>query len=175
MYINRMTGIQSAIGMKELERFDRWNLPARRRNGRFLQERLKGHPAVQFLPPDTAQRQNAYWWFPIVLNRERLTADAAQIQKALAAEGLPGYTIQWPEMYQERAFLEHNGFGTARFPFRSREYTDPSRVDYRSVQCANARWLRSRTLSLFTHSTYGEDFMQAYVRGLEKVLAAYSC
>ncbi|MCM8818833.1 MAG: DegT/DnrJ/EryC1/StrS family aminotransferase, partial [Candidatus Omnitrophica bacterium] len=42
----RMTEMQSLIGLCELERFDTWNLPNRRRNGRFLIDALKDHPLV---------------------------------------------------------------------------------------------------------------------------------
>src|SRR5690554_3958623 len=112
----RMTEIQSAIGSRELARFDSWNLPQRRSNGQFLQNKLKGLDGILQLPVDTDQRENAYWWFPIILDLDRLTADAVQIQKALAAEGLPCYTIQWREMYKERAYVEKNGFGRYRFP-----------------------------------------------------------
>ena len=34
-YNFRMTEMQSQIGLCELERFDTWNLPNRRRNGRI--------------------------------------------------------------------------------------------------------------------------------------------
>lgn len=169
----RMTEIQSAIGLKELARFDSWNLPARRRNGRLLLDGLRGVPGILHLPPDTDDRQNAYWWFPMVLDTDRLSTDADGIQKAIAAEGLPCYTILWPEMYLERAYQEHNGFGRHHFPFESKEYTDPVQVDYSRVSCPNAKWLRPRTVSLFTHPTYGEDLMAAYVAAVKKVLAAY--
>ncbi|NQU43352.1 DegT/DnrJ/EryC1/StrS family aminotransferase, partial [bacterium] len=170
----RMTEMQSAIGIRELARFDSWNLPARRRNGRMLQEGLKGTPGIQFLPPDDENRQNAYWWFPIVLDTEQLTVPADKVQKALAAEGLPCYTILWPEMYKEKAYLQHCGFGSHNFPFESKEFTDSNQVDYASIVCENARWLRMRTVSLFTHPTYDDVMMKAYLEGLRKVLNAYS-
>lgn len=169
----RMTEIQSAIGSRELARFDTWNLAQRRRNGQLLQRKLHGLDGILQLPIDTDKRENAYWWFPIILDLDRLRVDAAQVQKALAAEGLPCYTIQWPEMYKERAYLEKNGFGRDHFPFNSTEYTDQDQVDYQNVRCDNAAWLRPRTVSLFTHPTYGEDLMDAYVRAVRKVLAAY--
>jgi len=37
----RMTEMQSAIGLKEMERLDNWNLPRRRRNGEILISELK--------------------------------------------------------------------------------------------------------------------------------------
>ncbi len=38
----RMTEMQSAIGLAELERMDNWNMPARRRNAHILIDRLQG-------------------------------------------------------------------------------------------------------------------------------------
>ena len=50
----RMTEMQSAIGLAELERIDDWNMPRRRRNARILVEALAGRPEVKYAPIDTA-------------------------------------------------------------------------------------------------------------------------
>ncbi len=49
----RMTEIQSAIGLAELERIDSWNLPRRRRNAKIVMDRLKGLPQIKYMPVDT--------------------------------------------------------------------------------------------------------------------------
>ena len=43
----RMTEMQSAIGLAELDRIDTWNLPARRRNARIIIDSIQGLPAGQ--------------------------------------------------------------------------------------------------------------------------------
>lgn len=54
----RMTEMQSAIGLAELERMDNWNMPRRRRNARIVIEALRGRPEVKYGPIDTEERRN---------------------------------------------------------------------------------------------------------------------
>lgn len=167
----RLTEMQSAIGLCELARLDSWNLANRRRNGRMLRDALKDHPLVLRTPIDDPDRINAYWWAPFVLDIERLSVPLSRFLKAMEAEGVPVYGVQWPEMYAERAYVEQRGFGRLQYPFR-----DPNarKIDYTQVQCTRARWLSSRTMSFFTHPVYGPEHMRAYIAAFEKVSAAYS-
>ena len=167
----RMTEMQSMIGLCELERLDGWNLANRRRNGRFMIDALKGHPLVLHPPLDTEGRRNAFWWAPFVLDTGGLTVSTKQFVAAMNAEGVPVYGVQWPEMYKERAFVERNGFGSLRYPFK-----DPNarEIDYSEVHCEKARWLSERTISFFTHPVYEEKHMQLYVDAFEKVAKAYA-
>src|SRR5512136_107550 len=57
----RMTEMQSAIGLVELERMDDWNMPARRRNGHILLDNLAGLPQVKYAPIETPERQNGWY------------------------------------------------------------------------------------------------------------------
>jgi dTDP-4-amino-4,6-dideoxygalactose transaminase len=166
----RMTEMQSAIGLCELERLDHWNLANRRRNGRYLIDKLKQHPLVLHPPVDTAERQNAFWWAPFVIDVERLSVPLKKFVAAIEAEGVPVYGVQWPEMYAERAYTEQNGFGRLQYPFK-----DPNAraIDYSKIECKMARWLSERTLSFFTHPVYSEKHMQLYVDAFCKV--AESC
>ena len=171
-YNFRMTEMQSVIGLCELKRFDSWNLKNRQRNGKMLIAGLKDHPLVLYPPVDTEERQNAFWWCPIVIDITKLKdgVDTAQFIAAMAAEGVPVYSVLWPEMYKERAFVEQNGFGSAKYPFK-----DPhSRaIDYSKVNCKQAKWMTNRTLSLFTHPVYTEEHIQAYIDAFKKVADEY--
>ncbi len=71
-YNFRMTEIQSAIGLGELARFDKWNLPQRKKLGKALIKGLKGHPLIKYLPVDTPERQNCFWLVPFVLDTSKL-------------------------------------------------------------------------------------------------------
>jgi dTDP-4-amino-4,6-dideoxygalactose transaminase len=165
----RMTEMQSVIGSCELARLDGWNLANRRRNGRMLRDALAGHPLVLHPPVDDADRVNAYWWAPFVLDAERLRVPFARFIKAIEAEGVPVYGVQWPEMYAERAYVEQNGFGRLKYPFR-----DPAArtIDYAAVRCETAHWLAGRTMSFFTHPVYGTEHMQACIDAFTKVADA---
>jgi dTDP-4-amino-4,6-dideoxygalactose transaminase len=166
----RMTEIQSQIGLCELKRFDSWNLKNRIRNGKMVKKALEKHPLVLHTPLDTKDRQNSYWWAPFVLDISKLTCTMKEFIKAIAAEGVPVYSVLWPEMYKERAYIERNGFGVAKYPF-----FDPKarNIDYTQVDCPTAHWLTDRTMCFFTHPVYTEAHMQACIDAFKKVAAAY--
>ena len=166
----RMTEIQSLIGLCELERFDTWNLPNRRRNGRFLIDALKDHPLVLHPPIDTEERKNAFWWAPFVIDTDRLKVPMKQFLAAIEAEGVPVYGVLWPEMYKEKAYTERVGFGRLNYPFN-----DPNarKIDYTKVECKKAKWLSDRTLSFFCHPVYEIKHMEKCVDAFNKVAKAY--
>jgi dTDP-4-amino-4,6-dideoxygalactose transaminase len=166
-----MTEVQSAIGLAELERFETWNMPRRRRNGRLLIEALRDHPLVLHVPPDTEKRKNAFWWCPFVIDIDKLGCSAKDFVAAINAEGVPGYTVLWPEMYKEEVYLMRRGFGSANYPFE-----DPlaNRIDYMRVNCPTAHWLTDRTISFFTHPVYEEKHMELMIEAFKKVAAAYA-
>lgn len=166
----RMTEMQSVIGICELERFDSWNLPNRKRNGKMFIEALKDHPLVLHSPVDTEERQNAFWWAPFVLDVDKLKCDIKQFIKAVGAEGVPVYSVLWPEMYKEKAYIERNGFGSLNYPF-----DDPNarEIDYGKVECRKAKWMTDRTISFFTHPVYNEQHIQACIDAFKKVAAEY--
>jgi len=78
----RMTEMQSAIGLSELDRIDTWNFPARRRNAHILINRLKKHPQVKYFPVDTPERRNGWYVLAFSLNIENMKCDIAEFVKA---------------------------------------------------------------------------------------------
>lgn len=170
----RLTEMQSAIGLAQLPTLEGWNLARRRRNGGILIEELSGIPQILTLPVHDADHVNGFFVFPIVLNLDALTCDKASFLKALEAEGAPAWREFWPQSYRERAYVEHNGFGDARFPFESAEYTSPESVDYANVFCPNAAWLEDRTFIVLCHPRYEESHMRLIAQAVRKVAAAYA-
>lgn len=169
----RMTEIQSIIGINELKRFDSWNLARRIRFAAMYDEALRGLPGVKKLPVNTSERKNAYWWYPILIDTDRLDTDAAGILHALHGFKIPCYGIQWPEAYEEKAYKELNGFGSAQFPFKSAEYTDPKSVQYEKVLCPTAKKLRFETVCLFLHPSWEEVHIRRCIEAMRQVLAAH--
>lgn len=166
----RMTEIQSIIGINELKRFDNWNLANRLKYAKMYDDAFIGLEGVKAVPVNTEERKNSYWWYPILLDTDKLDCDAPKFLKYLQAEGIPCYGIQWPEAYEERAYKELNGFGTVKFPFKSAEYADPNTVDYSKVLCPVAKKLKSMTVSLFLHPTWSEIHIERCIAGFKKVL-----
>jgi len=170
----RMTEMQSAIGLSELDRIDTWNFPARRRNAYILINRLKKHPQVKYFPVDTPERRNGWYVLAFSLDIENMKCDIAEFVKAAGAEGVPCWKVFWPQCHTENAFTGKNAFGRSGFPFTSKEYTDPKSADYSAVEVPNARWHEKHTFTCFAFPTASEDDMEQIADALEKVLKAYA-
>jgi len=166
----RMTEMQSQIGLVELERFDSWNLPNRKRNGKMLMKAFANHPLIKYQPVDTEERQNSFWLVPFVLDTDKLKVSTKQFIAAVQAEGAAAYSVLWPEMYKEEAFTARKGFGTFGYPFN-----DPRarNIDYTKFNCKMAHWLTDRTISFWVHPTYEEKHIQADIDAFNKVAEAY--
>ena len=170
----RMTEMQSAIGLAELERMDTWNLPTRRRNAYVLINALKQLPEVRFFPIDTEERRNGWYVLAFSLNLEDMDCTIRQFVDTAGAEGAPCWKVFWPQCHTERAFQEYNSFGKSGFPFKSREYTNPDSVAYRKVEVPNALWHESHTFTCFAFPTFDEEDMMQIAGALAKVIKAYA-
>ena len=78
----RMTEMQSAIGLAELERIDTWNMPTRRRNAGIIIDALRKRPEVRYLPIDTAERRNGWYTMAFSLDMEKMDCDIQQFVQA---------------------------------------------------------------------------------------------
>ena len=170
----RMTEMQSAIGLAELERMDTWNLPTRRRNAKIILDALKDEPLVKYAPVDTPERRNGWYVMAFSLDVENMNCDIHQFVKAAAAEGAPVWKVFWPQCHTERAFTERHGFGAQGFPFNSKEFTDPESVEYAKVCVPNALWHQDHTFTCFAYPTFTESDMTQIAEALKKVIRAYA-
>jgi dTDP-4-amino-4,6-dideoxygalactose transaminase len=170
----RMTEMQSAIGLAELQRMDSWNLPARKRNAHILMDALGELPQVKYMPIDTEERQNGWFVCAFSLDIENMKCDIAEFVTAAAAEGAPCWKVFWPQCHTEGAFIHQNGFGDTGFPFNAKDYTDPASVDYSKVEVPNARWHESHTFTCFAFPTFTEEDMKQIAAAIVKVIKAYS-
>ena len=170
----RMTEMQAAIGLAELERIDTWNLPNRRRNAHIIMDALTALPQVKFMPIDTPERQNGFYVLAFSLAIENMSCDIGEFVKAAGAEGTPCWRVFWPQCHTERAFREHHAFGRSGFPFKSKEYTNPASVDYRKVEVPNAVWHQDHTFTCFAFPTYEPHHCEQIAEALVKVITAYA-
>jgi len=170
----RMTEMQSAIGLAELNRMDIWNMPNRRRNARIIVDAVKDLPQVKYTPVDTPERQNGWYVMAFSLDIENMSCDIAQFVAAVGAEGAPCWKVFWPQCHTERAYTQHNAFGRSGFPFESKEYADPESVDYSRVEVPNAIWHQDHTFTCFAFPTFTEDDCHQIGAALRKVIQAYA-
>ena len=170
----RMTEMQSAIGLAELERLDTWNLPRRRRNAQILIDALRDVPQIKYMPIDTPDRRNGWYVMAFSLDIEKMTCDINQFVKAVGAEGAPVWKVFWPQCHVEKAFRAYNAFGRSSFPFKSKEYADPEAVDYTKVEVPHALWHEDHTFTCFGFPTFSEDDMEQVAAAILKVIDAHS-
>jgi dTDP-4-amino-4,6-dideoxygalactose transaminase len=169
----RMTEMQSAIGLAELERMDTWNMPRRRRNAKILVDALRTSPLIKYFPVDTPQRKNGWYVLAFSLDIENMKCDIKQFVTAVAAEGAPVWKVFWPQCHTERAFQQHNAFGRTGFPFKSKEYASQWSVDYSRVDVPNARWHEAHTFTCFAYPTFTEEDMEQIAEAILKVIGHY--
>ena len=165
----RMTEMQSTIGVNELKRFDDWNLARRYEYAAMYDSAFAGLTGIGKLPYNSGDRKNAYWWYPIILDTDKLDVEAPEFLKKLQAKKVPCYGIQWPEAYEEKAYREKQGFGSANFPFMSKEYTREG-LDYSNIICPTAKSLRARTVCLFLHPSWEKEHIQYCIDKFLEVL-----
>jgi dTDP-4-amino-4,6-dideoxygalactose transaminase len=170
----RMTEMQSAIGLAELDRIDTWNLPRRRRNARIIMDALADEPIVKLRPIDTPERQNGWFVMAFSLDIENLRCDINEFVKAAGAEGAPCWRVFWPQCHTEKAYTTHNAFGRSGFPFTSKEYADPDSVDYSRVEIPNALWHQTHTFTCFAYPTYEPHHCEQIGAALKKVIRAFA-
>ncbi len=170
----RMTEMQSAIGLCELERIDSWNMPARRRNAKIVMDALRELPQIKYMPIDTPERQNGWFVMAFSLNIEQMRCNIQEFVKAVCAEGVPCWKVFWPQCHTERAYRDFNSFGKSGFPFRSKEYTDPTSIRYNEVKVPNAIWHETHTFTCFAYPTFTASDMEQIAEGLRKVITHFA-
>jgi len=170
----RMTEMQSAIGLMELERMDNWNMPARQRNAHIIMDKIKDLPQVLNMPVDTAERRNGWFVLAFSLDVDNMKCNIKEFVDAAVAEGAMVWKVFWPQCHVEGAFQKHNAFGNSGFPFKSKEYTDAYSADYTNVDVPNAKWHEDHTFTCFAYPTYTAENCEQIGDALRKVILAYS-
>jgi dTDP-4-amino-4,6-dideoxygalactose transaminase len=170
----RMTEMQSAIGLAELDRIDNWNLANRRRNAHIIIEKIQDLPQVLYKPIDTDDRRNGWYTMAFSLDIENMKCDIKEFVNTVVAEGATVWKVFWPQCHTEGAFLNRNAFGRSGFPFTSKEYTNPESIEYTKVEVPNAIWHESHTFTCFAFPTYSAENCEQIGDALRKVITAFA-
>jgi dTDP-4-amino-4,6-dideoxygalactose transaminase len=170
----RMTEMQSAIGLSELERMDDWNMPMRHRNAHIIMDKVKDLPQVLYSPIDSDTRRNGWFVMAFSLDIENMKCNIKEFVDAVVEEGAPVWKVFWPQCHTEQAFMKHLSFGNSGFPFTSKEYTDPKSVDYTNVAVPNAIWHEKHTFTCFAFPTYTVENCEQIGDALRKVILAFA-
>jgi len=113
----RMTNMQAAVGLAQLERLDEFVGKKRRIFSRYL-ELLGGVPGLQLPVATTDYAENINWVFGVVLD-DAVGFDAAEAMGRLARLGVMTRPFFWP-MHEQPVFREMGLFEGESYPVAER-------------------------------------------------------
>ena len=113
----RMTNLQAALGVAQLERLDEF-VTRKRRMGRIYTELLAGTTGIQLPLPRTDYADNIYWVYPLVLDDD-IGFDAKEAMVRLSERGVGSRPFFWP-MHEQPVFRKMGLFGNDRHPVAER-------------------------------------------------------
>ncbi|TWU16975.1 DegT/DnrJ/EryC1/StrS family aminotransferase [Allorhodopirellula heiligendammensis] len=109
----RMTNMQAAIGLAQLERLDA-HVQRKRAMGTAYQTALSDTANIQLPLATTDYAENIYWVFGIVLGTN-IDQDAAGIMQQLANQAIGTRPFFWP-IHEQPVFLNQNLFTNESYP-----------------------------------------------------------
>ena len=115
----RMTNMQAALGVAQLERLDEFVVRKRRMGARYS-ELLANTPGLQLPLPETDYAKNIYWVYGLVLD-DSVPFDAEEAMRRLASKGIGCRPFFCP-MHQQPVLLERGLFRGEIYPVAERLY-----------------------------------------------------
>ncbi len=113
----RMTNMQAALGLAQLERLDEF-VAKKRIMGRRYTELLSNLPGVQLPLDRTEYAENIYWVYGLVLD-DKIGFEAVEAMKRLAARGVGSRPFFYP-MHQQPVLREMGLFEGESYPVAER-------------------------------------------------------
>jgi perosamine synthetase len=113
----RMTNMQAALGVAQLERLDEFAQRKRRMGARYTQ-RLAGTPGLQLPQVEGLGASNIYWVYGVVLD-DSLGFDAKAVMQALGRLGVGTRPFFWP-MHEQPVFRKMGLFEGESHPVSER-------------------------------------------------------
>lgn len=109
----RMTNLQAALGLAQLERLDEF-VERKRQMGRLYTELLTGVSGVQLPLATTDYAENIYWVYGVVLDND-LDFDAAEAMRRLGSKCVGTRPFFWP-MHEQPVFKKMGLFSNEAYP-----------------------------------------------------------
>jgi perosamine synthetase len=109
----RMTNMQAAVGVAQLERFPE-HIRRKRNMGATYQTGLAEVPGLQLPLPETAYAQNIYWVFGLILESQ-VSFDAEEAMTRLSKMGVGTRPFFWP-MHEQPVLRSMSLFHGERYP-----------------------------------------------------------
>ena len=113
----RLTNLQAALGVAQLERLDQF-VVKKRRMGALYNELLAGIKGLELPVPKTAAAENIYWVYAIVLSEE-IPFDAVEMMERLKKLGVGTRPFFWG-MHEQPMFQRQGLFRGETYPVTER-------------------------------------------------------
>lgn len=112
-YNFRMTNLQAALGLAQLERLEEF-VARKRRMGQVYTEQLATVEGVRLMPAKVSYADNIYWVYGLVLTDE-VPFDAEEAMIRLGKKGIGSRPFFWP-MHEQPVFQGMGLFKGERYP-----------------------------------------------------------
>jgi perosamine synthetase len=109
----RMTNLQAALGVAQLERLDEFVLRKRNMGHRYT-DLLQGIGALQLPIKEMPYAQNIYWVYGLMLD-DRVPFDAAEAMRLLENKNIGCRPFFWP-MHEQPVFQKRGWFTNEHYP-----------------------------------------------------------
>jgi perosamine synthetase len=116
-YNFRMTNLQAALGLAQLERLEEF-VERKRHMGKRYSELLMRVEGLELMPARTEYADNIYWVYGMVL-KDEVTLDAGEAMRRLGREGIGTRPFFWP-MHEQPVFRKMGLFKGESYPVAER-------------------------------------------------------
>ncbi len=116
-YNFRMTNLQAAVGVAQLERLDEF-VRRKRRMGKRYHELLSSLEGLELMPLRTQYAENIYWVYGVVL-KDSIAFDAQVAMERLGEQRIGTRPFFWP-MHEQPVFLKMGMFAGESYPVAER-------------------------------------------------------
>ena len=165
----RMTNLQAALLLSQLERFDE-QVETRERNIAYLMKGMEAIEGIHPIPRDErVTRWCFYYWDFRFVSEEFGGISRGRFLEALGAEGVPcGVGAHGQPIYNEGPFGNPELFDQLGLP---REYLGDQAIDYSKVHCPQAERVYQEEVCSFGHAMFlgDTDDMQLILDAFQKI------
>jgi perosamine synthetase len=113
----RMTSMQAALGLAQLQQLDNFVI-RKRRMGAFYRELLNGTPGLSFAPERSKDSESIYWVYGLIL-RDELQFEADEVTARLENLGIATRPFFWP-IHEQPVFQRRGWFKDESYPAAER-------------------------------------------------------
>jgi len=162
----RMTELQGAVALAQLNKLE--DIVARRRQAAaYLRELLLDIDGV-ILPPESSDKKHSYWFFPFLIDTEKLNVDGPTFARALKAEGIPvneGYLNK--PLYMYDVLHSQRTYGSSHCPFDCPHTSH--QIKYQEGLCPQAEYSLQRLILIFWNEFYTREDVEDIATAIKKV------